>query len=217
MVYIIIGTIAILISFIASIIQYKKAEPLWLRLFPWYLGFTMTIQLGGYLYSHFLHKSNYFIFNIQQIADFVFWVYIFLKVYKTKSIKVVFSALTAFAIIFAVYDITLGEGFYNFNSKTITIISIVLIIFSLLYFAELFMNNNRINYFTIPTFWICTGLFFYNLGSIIYLGLFNYITSHKLDEDGKIYGVIMVTLNILMYALFTIGFFCRTIWKKMSY
>ncbi len=217
MVYIIIGTIAILISFIASIVQYKKAEPLWLRLFPWYLGFTMTIQLGGYLYSHFLLKSNYFIFNIQQIADFVFWVYVFSKIYKTKGVKVVLSGLAAFAIFFSAYNIFAGEGFYNFNSKTNTIISIILLIFSLLYFAELFMNNNRINYFTIPTFWICTGLFFFNLGSIIYLGLFNYITSHKLDEDGKIYGVIMVTLNILMYALFTIGFFCRTIWKKMSY
>jgi hypothetical protein len=211
----VIGSVAIFISFLASIMVYKKLEPKWLRLFPYYLIFTMLAQIGGYLYSHVTKRSNHFIFNIVLVIDCLFWVFVFSKSYKTAVLKKIAFIISSLFFAFAFYNISFGEGFFVYNSMTDNFGSILFIMFTFIYLGELFINKSKVNYFRIPMFWISTGLLFFNIGGMIYFSLFDYITLHQLDSDGKIYNMIMVTLNILMYGLFTIGFLGnRYLWKK---
>jgi hypothetical protein len=53
------------------------------------------------------------------------------------------------------------------------------------------------------------------VGNFIYLSLIEYIVNHNLDARGNFYRYIMVTLNLLMYGLFSLGFISNQLWKKM--
>jgi hypothetical protein len=98
------------------------------------------------------------------------------------------------------------DGFYVMNSPVYMVGSFLTILFCLLFFVSLFKSEGIVNFFQIPMFWISTGLLFYFVGNFLYLGFLDYIIANDLDKEGAIYRFITFTLNLLLYALFTIGF-----------
>jgi hypothetical protein len=83
----IIGLIPVLISLLISIIFYKRLKPSWLRLFTWFLLFSMLISITGYFYSFYLKRGNHFILNIYLLVQFLFYFGIFYKTFQTKKLK----------------------------------------------------------------------------------------------------------------------------------
>ncbi len=210
----ILGTLAILICVAAFFINRNYNNRL-LKIFPYYLLFTASVQLSGYLYSHFLKKSNHFIFNLDLLIDTGFWTLFFAFTYQSKKLKKVILAAGIIFLLYAIFRLY-QESFWIYNSVNDTISSVLITAYCLVFLAELFISDLFINYFSIPVFWICTGLLFFNAGEIVYLCLFNYIDSHKLDPQGKIYALLLTTLNLIMYGLFTVGSFSQKLWKKNS-
>jgi hypothetical protein len=216
MVSIVIASSAILVSLITCIFRYKKLEPDWLRLFAFFLFLDFTVQIAGYLYSSILKRSNHFIFNILLIFEFGFYFFIFYKALYRREFKLFVRILAIIFLLFAAYNLAFGETFYQFNQHTNSLGTLLLLITCLLYFAESFMSEYTINLFRTPMFWITTGLFFYYAGNGIYLSLLSYILKNNLDRNGQIYLKMTVGLNVMLYALFTIGFLCNQQWKKRS-
>lgn len=210
-----IGCVFILISLIISIIFYKKLEPKWLRLFTWFLLFTIVTQVAGFVYSASFKKSNHFIFNIYILIQFIFYFGIFYKTFESKNLKLTTLIISFAFVIYYWLNIIFKTGFYIFNSAGNSLGSILTILCCLLYFVSLFTSEVVVNYFRISMFWIATGLLFFFVGNLIYLSLMGYIVKYNLDSGGNIYRYIMVTLNLLMYGLFSLGFISNQLWKKM--
>jgi hypothetical protein len=216
MVSIVIASCAILVSLITCILRYKKLEPDWLRLFAYFLFLDFSVQIVGYLYSSILKRSNHFIFNILLIFEFGFYFFIFHKALYRTEFKLFVKLLSILFLLFAAYNLAFGESLYRFNQHTNSLGTLLLLITCLLYFAESFMSEFTINFFRTPMFWITTGLFFYYAGNGLYLSLLSYILKNNLDRGGEIYSKMTVGLNVLLYALFTIGFLCNWKWKKRN-
>ena len=210
----IIGSAALLISIIACISRYSLLEPDWLRLFAYFLSFEFVVQLSGWLYSHFTHRSNHFIFNGLIITEFIFYLFIIYKGLSRPELKMAVKIITWIFIILALSNLLFFESVHKFNEHTYTLGTLLVILACLLYFAEIFMSETIVNFFRLPMFWISTGLFFFYAGNGIYLSILNYIERNNLDPDGKVYIQVMVILNLLLNILCTIGFLCNGSWKK---
>jgi hypothetical protein len=210
----IIGVIPALICLLIIIIFNNKLQPKWLRLFIYFLLFTLASETGSILYSYFLKKSNHFIINIYSLVNFSFFFYIFYKAFEIKKIKSFIIFSFALFLLFSLINIIFIEGFYLFNVYTYSLGSIFIVWFCMLYFMYLFKSDKVINFFAIPMFWIATGLLFFYVGSLIQMTLINYIVKNHIDTDGLIFQFIMVTLNILLYGAFTVGFLCNRPWIK---
>ena len=212
--YFIIGYITLLFSIGAGIFFYKKLHPSWLRLFTWFLIFTLLTQLTGFSYSFYTKKSNHFIFNFYILIQFLFYFYLFYKTFEKQNLKFLTRLMAIVFLAFYIYNILFGTGFFIFSSASNTVGSICIIICCLMYFVSLFQSELNLNYFRIPMFWIATGLLFYFTGNFIYLSLMGYIEKHNLDISGNFYMYIMVTLNLLLYGLFTSGLLSNQLWKN---
>jgi hypothetical protein len=204
----------ILICLIISIFFYDKLEPKWLRLFTWFLLFAIVTQVTGFVYSANYKKSNHFIFNIYILVQFIFYFGIFYKTFQTKNLKLIALIIGLVFVIYYWSIIIFKTSFFIFNSASYSLGSILTIICCLLYFVSLFKSEEVVNYFRIPMFWIATGLLFFFVGDFVYMSLMGYIVKHNLDTGGHIYRYIMVTLNLLMYGLFSLGFISNQLWKK---
>lgn len=216
MISIIIALIPTIISLAICIIFYKRLQPQYLRLFTWFLIFTIFIQVAGYTYSTYFRKSNHFIFNIDLLIQYLFYFVIFYYTFETKKLKLLIILAGIIFILYAFYNFFNKSGFYVYSSATNTLGSIITILFCLLYFTTLFKFEASINYFKIPMFWIATGLLFFFVGEFIYLSFIDYIVAHNIDKGGNIYSFIIVTLNLLLFSFLSIGLLSNQPWKKRT-
>ena len=166
------------------------------------------------LFLYTLKRSNHFIFNIYILVQFIFYFGIFYKTFQSKNLKLTTLIISLAFVIYYWFNIIFKTGFYIFNSAGNSLGSILTIFCCLLYFVSLFTSEAVVNYFRISMFWIATGLLFFFVGNFIYLSLMGYIVKHNLDSGGNFYRYIMVTLNLLMYGLFSLGFISNQLWKK---
>ncbi len=209
---IVAGTVAILICAAVFLISRNYIYKV-LNFFPYYLLFTALVQTGAYLYSQHFRKSNHFIFNLDLLIDACFWTVFFALAYQSKKLKIATLVAGAVFLLYALSRLY-NESFWIYNSVNDTISSVLITVYCLMFLGELFISDVFLNYFSIPVFWISAGLLFFNAGEIVYLCLFNYIDSHKLDPKGEIYASLLVTLNLLMYGFFTIGGLSEKLWQK---
>jgi hypothetical protein len=211
--FLIIGCITLYISIIVSFMYYRKLQPQWLRSFAWFLLFILIIQFVAYSYSHYTKKSNVFIINSITAVEFLFYFFVFFKAFDKKKLKQLTLIFALIFILFFLYHIYLGSGIFINDTASYSAGSFFIIICCLVYFYSLFQSELNLNYFRIPMFWISTGLLFFFIGSSIYDSLFNYIINHNLDPRGIFFKAIMITLNLLLYGLFTCGLLSNQIWK----
>ena len=211
---IIIYVIPNVLSLIAVTILYKKLQPRWMRLFLYFLLLTFLDNLGGYMYAHYLQKSNHFIENIYLLISFSFYFFLFYKTAETKKYKIIIKTFFTIFLLFAFLDLLFINGFYYFNTYSSSVGSILIILSCLIYFSYLFTSDELLNYFRIPMFWISTGLLFFFTGSLVQNSLIRYFIANNIDPGGRIYYFIMTTLNILLHGSFIISFLCNQKWKK---
>jgi hypothetical protein len=210
----IVGSIPLLVAFLISLLCYKQLEPKWLRLFSWFLLTTFIIQTGGYYYSYFFKKSNHFIFNTLIFIEYEFYIYIFYKALLKPVFKRLAFIINVIFILSYLYVVVLSNHFFTYSSLAGNIGEFLTLCCCFLYLIELLMIDDFVNYFTIPMFFITTGVMISAVGNFLYLCFFNYIITNNLDPEGQIYGIIMTSLSIIEYGFFTIGFLCKKLWGK---
>jgi hypothetical protein len=203
---IIIGSIPLLAALLIAVIRYKKLEPAWLRLFPWFMAVTFIIQTMGYFYSLLLNnKSNHFIFNTYTFIEYAFYLFILYKAVQTRKFK---NAVAVAALLFAIiycYEIFIDGSFFIYSPVACNAGNFLTLVCSVLYLSELLMADRVIYFFKLPMFWIVTGLMFDCIGGFFYLCFFDYIVKNKVDTDGQIYGLISTITTVVEYGFFIVG------------
>lgn len=211
-----ISSLPLIFSLIISILFYKRLRPRWLRVFTFILIFFLITDYTAFLYSRITHQSNHFIINIVLLITFPFYLIVFYKAIEKQILKKIVLFFSAAFLFFYFYNIIYKQGFLSINSYTYSVGSIIMIICCLLYFAQLFVSEKEINYFTLPIFWISTGIMFYYAINLIYNSLVNYIIKEHIDPHGNIFAVFMIVSNLILYGLFSIGFLSNQKWKAQK-
>jgi len=198
----------IVVSFLVSLSVYFKSKGsyLYLKLFPPFLLTTLIIEaFGSYLYS--IGKNNLTLYNFFTAFEFLFYFWVISLVINNINMKRIIRTTAILYFFIAVINTLFIQKMKTFHTITYSLGCLLVVLFCIYYFLELFRIPQSVKLKNNPAFWICSGLlFFYCCGFPLY-GLINYWSDiSKLVVRN--FGEIVTILNIFLYTLFTIAFLC---------
>lgn len=195
--------ICLLASVIAAVNSRTKPP---VKAFVILMSVAFIVEMGNY-YNLFptIHQSNHWTFNIETVFEFYFFSYFFYQVLKQRNNKkLIIIFVCAYPIVLLLSFLTV-QHYYYFHTYTYMLGELYLIVLCLLYFRELYTADEFKKLSTLPEFWIVTGLFIFCVGELPYMVLLNYLNKHFILTSEYFKEYILGSLNIVMYAMFTIG------------
>jgi hypothetical protein len=178
---------------------------------------TFPVELyGGYLQWYKL--NNLFIYHVlvpiqYSIYASIYYLHIasgWVKKFIVLSVPVVF--LVALVLAFTIQPI-LPLHDTSYNSYVIALCNLLLVLWILIYYRQLFIQLKIIRLEREPLFWISTGLLFYGLGSFFAEGFMQVLIERSPALATRYYYSVTVVLLCLLYIMFIISFLCRDIFK----
>ncbi len=199
--------------FISLSVYFQKGTETYLRLMPLYLGTAIAVQfLGNYLAHH--HQYNVRLYNVFGVAEFTFLFYILRTVIQSPAMrKYILYVIVVFPL-----AAMINIFFYQINSyHTVSYMtgSVLMVVFCIFYFAELFQLTEAPNLLQDPAFWICTAILFSYVCNFPLWSMMNLVSHLKPDLMAKLF-YIGVVINILSYLIYIIAFLCRIRIRKST-
>jgi hypothetical protein len=107
------------------------------------------------------------------------------------------------------------KDFKKFSSITASVISVVFVLASLLYFYKKTTDDHFEKLTIYPPFWWVSGTLFFYFGSTVCNILFDYLSLHPSAVFSfSVNYVIFNILNIILYLLWSYSFICRYLQQK---
>jgi len=177
-----------------------------LKFFSCLLGLTVLVE-GTAVVLIYKHKSNYLLYNLFMLVEFSSYAFFYLlSIHKGKMKRLMQASLLIFPIIWTI--LMARGGLKEWNGTLITVGSFFSVLFALNYYHYIITAPQLLSLRTLPEFWIATGMLIFYLGSFAFFGMLNFILKYQ-EVAAKLLDVFEV-LNIIMYALFSYAFLCRT-------
>lgn len=191
-----------LLAFFVSIITIKKNSNSNFILFVPYLLITVVIELTAtYLKNN--HHSTIWLYNLYSFIEFPFWLYFFRAVIKSGRTKKILLLLIAFFLLFALADyFIIHRG--GFTSDTVIVGAALVIFCSCIYFYQLMQHPDEEVLLKNGVFWISTGCLLYYSGTILFFGLYDYLSSFS-NISSELLSLINNNVAILLYICIVIG------------
>ena len=175
------------------------------KYFLFFLWYTFFMDLTG-VFMDYNSVDNSFIYEIFTVSSFLFYFYWYYLILKSKIFRKITVLLTAIFIVMTVVTFTIsslsGQG-YAFSTGAIGILML-----TIFHFYQLLNGDEVLNVKYKLSFWISTALLLFYLGIIPLILLSKY-----LDIKGLSNNIILLSLNIILYGCYIIGF----IWTKKKY
>jgi hypothetical protein len=197
----------IAISFLVglSIYFFRKNVPEYLKLLPPFLLLTLLVELlGAYLAS--VNKNNLLLYNLFTVFSICFYLFIIKKIINNIKVKKIINIATALYAVIALVNIFYIQGVNTFHTVTFALGCLLLVVFCIYYFFELFTFPKSMDLKKNPAFWICCGLLFFYACSLPLYGFINFWMKFKFIVANFL--TIITILNLFLYTLFTIAFLC---------
>ncbi len=210
--YVIAPLIFVGIAFLASLtIYFWPAKELYLRWFPLFLLFEGGVS-GWADYEAMQSKNNILLSNLLTAGEFTFYLFVLYGIIQRRTPR---------RLLFYGIPIYLGLSLVNiflvqmvdFHSMTYCLGCLLIAIFCIYYFWELFQLPHSVNLLGQPAFWICSGLLFYALCCFPIYGLLNFISRTDDSLAGRL-TFISNLVYIFLFISFTIAFLCRLKTRK---
>ncbi|HWZ04202.1 MAG TPA: hypothetical protein VNX40_11375 [Mucilaginibacter sp.] len=139
------------------------------------------------------------------VINILFFTAIYYYAFFKPSVKKAVIVLAALALLIVVFNIIFVEGIWEYPSLSITVLSVLLICFSLAYFYQLLNRQEFIHIEKQGLFWINSGVLFYFAINIFLFMLFKQFSQDEKQE----YYMIHSTSNVIANILYTVGLLCR--------
>jgi len=194
-------------SLFVSFSLYKQnGSHFYLKFFNPFLLISIIVEIYAlYLWNN--GKDNYKVYSYFTVFEFCFYLFILSNIIATIKIKrIIIFSLVVYLLI-SLININLIQK-DTFHSVTYSLGCLLIVIFCIYYFFELFRSPIAVKLTGEPPFWICSGLLFYYCCSLPLYGGINFL--YQLPKF-LLYNMqnIVNVMNILLYSLFTIAFLCR--------
>lgn len=201
------------LSLVIAIFLYKDLKATKMVYFIPFLLLTVTVEFTGFLSIQYnFGNKNYWLYNIFNIVEFVFYAFLFYQNFKAPALKKIVLNFIPLLILFSAVNYVYFQGIDRFHTYTLLFGSFFMVFFCCCYFYEWVLPEQITqNLLKQSFFWICVGLLLFYLGSVIINALFEYLRSSDMLQQGKrIYSFINQSLNIVLYTSFSISFIlCR--------
>lgn len=201
--------LSVIAGFIA-LAQKRISSYLWL--FPFFLMFTLVVEIVGWQLSE-KAKNNADLYNFFSLSAFAYYMSLIMEViYSRRAKKMILIVMTLYIII-SLINILFIQKINAFHTMTYSIGCFLIVVISIYYFYELLQVPRSIDLKKEPAFWIVAGLLFFYICTLPILGVLNYLFSIPGVIARSLEQIISI-LNVLLYSLFTIGFLCRISFRR---
>ena len=204
------------LSVVAGFNKRKSTKNRGLKFFPIFLLIQFLNALISSLYFRVFHLgNNQWMYNLFMLFDMACFAYFFYYILEKASFKKIVIYLSIAFYIFYIVDRFLLQNNGEYLSYGRSLMGFNLIVFSLLYFFNLFdFTKPEENLTRKADFWIVVGIFFFYLTSTVILSVTNYMVSLG-PELSKYYSPnTMKYLAMSLYSFYIVGFLCHKQEKK---
>lgn len=191
----------------------RPRAPVYLRILPFFLLFTLSVELLNYYLVVHYKMQTVGINNVFVIVSDCFYMFTVYQVIQSQKIKkIIIWAVTIF-LLFAIWNLIFWQTMKVFNNITAALGSLLIVACSVTYFIEIFQRPKAISLLTDPAFWVCCGLIFFNTCTLPFFGLIHLIGKLPDPLIDKIYTANSI-VTIFLYLLFSVAFLCRLRTRK---
>lgn len=177
----------------------------------WLVIVTWIVDVAGTLLRNTI--NNHPLYHAFQPVEYGLYAMYFFHTLRQPLVRKIIPVSIVLMGVFSVVNALFFQSIWSQNSYSFMLEAALLLVWSVIYFFELYTNFTPQNLRELPEFWVSTGVLFFYAGSFFQMGLHRYLM--RVDEPwARQLWVINLLLNILLYSLITVGFLCKTAQKK---
>jgi hypothetical protein len=203
-----------ILSLCVAIYCWKGLKACSLQAFIPFLVIVNITELTAMNFQAFGWPSNYIVYNLYLIVSTPFLFYLAGKMlFLTRKESIIFYIVCVLCMLLVVFNFIFVQGSSQFNSYSLSLIMIMLIVFSGLCLVRLtVLDHKELNFIKEPYFWINSLNLFFGLITLVVLSLQAYIlVNHVEIAHRTLYSSIMPVVNALVYSGYCYAFIlCRT-------
>lgn len=198
----------ILLGFLASLFVFtQRSAPLYQRLFPFFLFTSILVECTA-VYLHDRNVSNLPLYNSFMVLEFGFYLFVLKEIIRSERVKATMQWVVFSFLLIAIVNLLFFEGAKDFNSVNYSLGCLLIVLYCVSFFYELFTLPESVDLIREPSFWIISGLLFHYSTSFPLMGMLNFLSGLPPFLMEGLY-LWLTWTNILLYSLFTIAFLCR--------
>lgn len=200
---IILSGISLVLPLILSLINFNKVDKT-LKKLSVFIFIFVPIEIFAF-YLMFEGKNNLYLFHIFTYVEGIFYALIFYDILKGKMKKLIpylFFTFLVFSIINSIY----WEPLVIFNSNQRSVGGVIILIYVMGYFAQIFHEAKIQKIEQDAYFFMCSSILIYTAGTLFLFILANQV----LTEENNAYWDLHSVLNILLNIGFTITLWMGT-------
>jgi len=189
---------------LAALYNYKNLDKV-LKIATIYFIASIMSDLAQQVMKMMGRDSNWVVIHIYIAVSIALLGAMYFYAFFNQLVKQVVLTLTLVSLAIVLVNILFFNGLDDYPTISNTVLSVLLICFSLAYFYQLLTRQEFVHIEKQGLFWINAGMLFYFSTNIFLFMLFKRILSeHLLD-----YYMINNVTNIVSNVLFTVGLFCK--------
>jgi len=208
--------IPLLLSAIFSLKVFRRKWPKPYRLLSLLVILSLLTELSAFLWRLTWHKTvywdysknNFWIYNIFITVRFGILSAIFYQILDTPNTKKLIAVFSPVLIVLGLLNYALLQGPFQYNTYSVILAHIPIIILCLFYFRQLLQETRIIILHKEPWVWMSLGTFVYHTASLPFLIMLGFLNIQD-STLALVFLPINDTLNLLMCSCYLISFLCK--------
>lgn len=204
-----LNTICEFICAVIALICLRKDKALeWRLLVVLMIATFISETAGKIVFMNSVSKSNHWVYNIFILFQLVIMNFMFAYLFKRYAFfkKILISGIIILGLCYA-FDMY-NEGFFKYSNHTFSVMSVLFVLYSLIYNYVQFQADQYVDLRFSPEFWWTVGVLFYFLG-VTACNLFDDELYSIMFYDHHLTYYIFRVLNILLYGFWSYSYICR--------
>lgn len=198
----------------SSLRSFRLDYPFHLKLFSFLLGVILITELIVWAASTVFHVStNVHIYNIAMGIQYWLYGLYFRFILAGKITRLLVNSFLILFPLLWLFSTLFLFGLYKWNSYVAAAGSLFCVIFSIIYFYQIFARVEPVKFATNPELWIAIGIFIFYSVNLPYVAMLNFLSNTDKEFARQLLVVLQIS-NILMYSLFTYAYICRMSIRK---
>ena len=198
------STISGVLPVIAALYNYRHLDKV-LKIAAAYFILSVLSDLVLSLTIAMNMPNNHPVIHIYVALSILFFAAIYYNAFFKPAIKKIVISMAALALLVVIFNMIFVEGIWDYPSLSNTVLSVLLICFSLAYFFQLLSRQEFVHIEKQGLFWINAGvLFYFSINIFLFMLFKRMITAH---QEG--YYMINNITNIIANILYSVGLLCK--------
>ncbi len=194
----------------------KKNPPPYLLLFTCYILLTLVIECTGWWSYSRQNRNNFYMYNFYGVIHITYAIFLLRSFLVQGKAKVIITwVMLSYPGIALINIYFIQGGPHHFGTYSYIVGAVIVVICCICYFYQRIKYPSRENLLRDPSFWIATGLLFFNTITVPYLGVVNFV-SNLPQYAYKTFTNINTITSIILYSLYCISSLCSLNFRKLS-